>query len=248
MGPLTQLVRALSGTTRPLPPHLSPKPAPLELQGNTQPVFTQKRQQGPEATQPARQSSLTSGKMAGGGPFIIQLLTRSLDGGRQGKGVQIKGHKEARDFPGSPVDKTLCFTAGGKGSNSGRATEIPHAAQHKTATKRWTLVKTSPQRWLTCSLLSTFFSLGSGTGFSGGTVSRSLQTFAWERRQERAVINLHLGQKEPDHLGFLRASVASLAMGMMAQITQGTLGKDQLAPGPAQALPTFLFMFYAFLL
>ena len=78
MGPLTQLVRALSGKTRPLPPHLSPKPAPLELQGNTQPVFTQKRQQGPEATQPARQSSLTSGKMAGGGPFIIQLLTRRL--------------------------------------------------------------------------------------------------------------------------------------------------------------------------
>lgn len=156
--------------------------------------------------------------------------------------------RRCRDFPGSPVGKTLCFTAGGKGSNSGRATEIPHAAQHKTATKRWTLVKTSPQRWLTCSLLSTFFSLGSGTGFSGGTVSRSLQTFAWERRQERAVINLHLGQKEPDHLGFLRASITSLATGMMAQTTQGTLGKDQLPPGPSQALPTFLFMFYAFLL
>ena len=104
------------------------------------------------------------------------------------------------------------------------------------------MVKTSPPRWLTCSLLSALFSLGSGTGFSGGTVSRSLQTFAWERREERSVINLHLGQKEPDHLGFLRASVASLAMGMMAQITQVMLGKDQLPPGPSQALTTFLLV------
>ena len=74
----------------------------------------------------------------GGGPFITQLLTRRLceqPGWRTaGEGVQIKGYKEGRDFPGSPVGKTLCFTAGGKGSNSGQATEIPHAAQHKTAT------------------------------------------------------------------------------------------------------------------
>lgn len=172
----------------------------------------------------------------------------SLDGRRQGKGVQIKGYKEGRDFPGSPVGKTLYFTAGDTGSNSGRATEIPHAAQHKRATtKRWELVKTSPPRWLTCSLLSTLFSLGSGTGFSGGTVSRSLQTFAWERREERPVINLHLGQKEPEHLGFLRASVASLAMGMMAQITQVMLGKTSFRRAHHRLSPPSC-LFYAFLL
>ena len=184
--------------------------------------------------------------MVGGGPSITQLLTcrpceqpgwRTTGEGGSNKRAQREGGTSL-----AAQWVRLCFTAGDTGSNSGRATEIPHAAQHKTATKRWELAKTSPPRWLTCSLLSALSSLGSSTGFSGGTVSRSLQTFAWERREERPVINLHLGQKEPDHPGFLRASVASLAMGMMAQITQVMLGKDQLPPGPSQALTTFLLV------
>ena len=34
-----------------------------------------------------------------------------------------------RDFPGAPVVKTLCSSAGAMGSNPGQGTKISHAAQ-----------------------------------------------------------------------------------------------------------------------
>ena len=46
------------------------------------------------------------------------------------------GYTKLRDFPGSPVVKTLLFNAGGLGSIPGREARISHASwpknQHKT--------------------------------------------------------------------------------------------------------------------
>ena len=42
-----------------------------------------------------------------------------------------KKKKDSKDFPGSPVAKTLPSNAGGAGSIPGRGAKIPHALQPK---------------------------------------------------------------------------------------------------------------------
>lgn len=72
-----------------------------------------------------------------------------------------------------------------------------------------------PQKCLTCSFPSPFFSLSSEIGLSGGTVSRSLQTFAWRDREQRLITN-------PSWVTCASRSLFPyLAMGITVPTTQG---------------------------